>query len=202
MKKLLKKYSLVLFFVGVFIPHQISNAVEKAVIVLTGQSNMARSASNITALMPGYDVINCSKGGTSVTQWQRGNALYEDCVAKVQGRNVVGIMHFQGERDSYDPVVYSQWSALTLQFFDNFREDIGADGVTVVYAQLGTPPTDRDRPYWQNIQSQQAHLYESDATLRLIRTYTITPYCPATGPHWCSAGYVTIAQKFVSKFLE
>jgi len=202
MKKILRKYSLLLFFFVIFIPHQISNAVEKAVIVLTGQSNMARSASNITALLPQYDVINCSKGGTSVTQWQRGNALYEECLGKVEGRNIAGIMHFQGERDSYDPIVYSQWSALTLQFFDDFREDTNSSGVTIVYAQLGTPPTDRDRPYWRNIQSQQAYLYLSDPTLRLIRTYNITPYCPETGPHWCSAGYVTIAQRFVSKFLE
>ena len=202
MRKLIKKYSLILFFVGVFIPHQISNAVENAVIVLTGQSNMTRSASNITALMPGYDVINCSKGGTSVTQWQRGNALYEDCVVKVQGRNVVGIMHFQGERDSYDAKVAPQWSVLTRQFFNNFREDVKANGITVVYAQLGTPPTDRSRPYWQNIQSQQAQLLQYDSTLQLVRTYNITPYCPTTGPHWCSTGYLVIAKRFVDKFNE
>jgi len=194
MKKYIKKYSFVLFFCVIFLPHQF----EKAIIVLTGQSNMARSAPYITKAMPEYTVVNCAKGGTSVAQWQRGAAVYQNCVTKLQGRKVVAIFHFQGERDSYDEVVAPQWTMLTQQFFDDFREDTNSPGAKIVFAQLGTPPTDRERPYWRSIQSQQANLERNDPTITMVRTYNITPYCPIEGPHWCGAGYIEISKLFVN----
>lgn len=42
------------------------------IIVLTGQSNMVRSADAIAERVPGYSVVDCSVGGSSVTRWQHG----------------------------------------------------------------------------------------------------------------------------------
>ena len=170
------------------------------VIVLTGQSNMKLSSPYID--LPGYQKIDCSRSGSSVSQWQRGELFYNNCLQKVEGRNIAGIFHFQGERDSYNASTYSQWSNLTLQFFNDFREDTDSYGVKIVYAQIGTPPTDMSRPYWRNIQRQQARLYELDSTLRRIVTYDITPYCPAQGPHFCPNGYQIIADRFEDAFLS
>lgn len=187
--------------------HNLILQVFMYIIVLTGQSNMDRSAEYITALLPGYEVVNCARGGTSVTQWQRGQKWYELCVDRVlelknEGYTVSAIFHMQGERDSYDPIVAPQWRAFTYQFFSHFRQDTNSIGVPVVTAQIGTLPTDKPRPYWGLIQEQQEDIPLNHPTLYLIHTSDIVPYCPVQGPHWCPEGYAEIAARFVGEFWQ
>ena len=169
------------------------------VVVVSGQSNALQSYPYIS--LAGYDIINCAVGGTSVTKWQRGQVPYENCLDLVAGRDIAGILHFQGERDSRNANVYLQWTDLTLQFFNHFREDTNSQGVRIVYARLGLLPTDVNRPYWNKIKNQQNKLPDFDSTLYMINTSDINPYCPIEGPHWCPEGYQAIADRFEYRFL-
>lgn len=184
------------------------------IIILTGQSNMVRSADAIKALMPGYTVVDCSVGGTSVTQWQRGDLIYDECLARIkaeiaQGGVVAGIMHFQGEADTgagdYDAAI--QWDVLAYRFVNNIRLDVGgtAKKVPFVYAQLGRKPTDLpERPYWHLVRAKQVELTEEHpaSNLRMVATWNLEPHCPEGGVHWCAEVYPVIAQRFVDKFYE
>lgn len=175
-----------------------------AIIILTGQSNMVLSADAIAARMPGYTVVDCSVGGSSVTRWQRGDLIYDRCVAAVRaeivrGGVVVGIMHFQGERDTYSTVAF-RWKTLTLRFFRDIRRDIGAPAIPIVYAQIGKKPTDKPRPYWYRIQRSATELQIGHPNLYMITTSDLEPHCPSGGVHWCPEVYPKIAGRFVTMF--
>lgn len=174
------------------------------VIVLTGQSNMVLSADSISALMPDYVVVDCSRSGSSIMEWQAGKPLYESCVSKVRsqierGGEVVGIMHFQGERDTYSTVAF-RWKTLTLRFFRDIRRDIGAPAIPIVYAQIGKKPTDKPRPYWYRIQRSATELQIGHPNLYMIITNDLEPHCPRGGVHWCPEVYPIIAGRFVEMF--
>lgn len=181
------------------------------IIVLTGQSNMVKSAYAITKMMPGYTVVNCAVGGSSVAQWQRGQPIYNRCVAKVKaeierGGVVVGIMHFQGERDTREDsrMIASQWDDMTYRFLSAMRTQFHARKAPIVYAQIGTAPNDSLHPYWSLVQRKQIELRIEHPTARLwmIKTSDLEPHCPDGGVHWCSEVYPVIAQRFVNTFLS
>lgn len=193
----MNRYMLILALLGTLLVN-----TEKPVIVLTGQSNMMRSYDQVVLQMPDYEIINCAVGGTSITQWQRGMDVYENCVSIVRGKNVVGVFHFQGEHEAGNPDTYNLWSSLTLKFFRTFLVDIASPDATIVYAQLGSLPTNREYPYWSNIQNQQDRFNEFHPEYPMVITNDIVPYCPVSGPHWCEEGYTRIAKRFIRKYFR
>ncbi len=193
-----------------------AKAVEsKLAFVLTGQSNMVLASDKIEALIKtkyGSQTlaVKCAVGGSSILRWQKGADLYEACLqmtraAIADGYTIEAIFLYQGERDSHDSDVGPVWKKYFYSFAKDFRWDlegatVGKITIPVVYAQLGKYPTDRPRPYWDDIRKQQDEAVVNHPNLFLIRTWDIAPYCPASGPHFCPDGYSIIAQRFVSGY--
>jgi len=176
------------------------------IIVLTGQSNMVRSAPHIAALLPDYTVINCAVGGTSVTPWQKGEAVYEKCVAKVlpeirNGGQVAGILHFQGEADAQEYEVARRWHTLTQQFLLTLRADLDAPTALFVYGKLGKRPLAAGYPHWYIVNIKQEKLLADHPEYRMIYTSDLEPHCPPEGVHWCDDVYPVLAGRFVEAFL-
>jgi hypothetical protein len=179
----------------------------KPVVIVAGQSNAVGSAPQLAARLPNMIVVNCALDGSPITRWQRGQDLYEKCLAKVQpyqqaGNRIAWIFWMQGERDSYDAAVAPHWRELFYQFAHDFRADLNMKGAPVVYAQLGPQPTDKPRPYWRSIQYQQSQARIGHPNLIMIRSYDISPYCPAIGPHWCDDGYGVIARRAIHAYRQ
>lgn len=197
MKKLILLLILLFFCVSATLPKQ--------AILLAGQSNMAKSANNIIALMPDYRIINCSVGATSITTWQKGEVQYDNCLALVKrfqadGYIIKGIFWYQGEQDTKERIIASQWKSLFYAFVNDFRTDIGVRA-PVIFAQLGAMPV-MGREYWANVKYQQRISASDNRQLYMITTSDIHPYCPTLAVHFCEDGYKIIASRFVDRFEE
>ena len=176
-------------------------------IVIIGQSNGVRMSPYLKSIMPKYLVVNCAKGGSSVDEWQPGDSLYRNFVNTVNSKKqsgyiLSGVCLFQGERDSYETSIYQKWSDLTMNFLNSFMTETNSLGVRIAIAQLGKQPTDRPRPYWKNIQTQQVSIINRYENFKLVRTSTISPYYPSSGPHYSATAYEKIAKLFQQKILE
>lgn len=184
----------------------IASTSPKQAIILAGQSNMGKSAENISLLMPDYLVINCAVGGSSITTWQKGQIQYENCLTKVlniqeDGYVIEGIFFYQGERDSGNYDVARLWKLYFYRFVNNFRVDIGIQA-PIVFAQLGVKPLQDGRLYWSTIKNLQRLSESEDKEIHMIYTGDIKPYCPVSAVHFCPDGYVEIANRFTNRFEE
>lgn len=171
-------------------------------IIVTGQSNAKGTASKLIGVMPNHLIVNTAEGGTSIEEWVKGTSLYNRAIQMTfdtlrSGNRVVGMFHFQGEGNTGSIKKAKAYKRLTIEFFNKFRMQCGLTSVPLVFAQLGLKPTESfpARDYWEYIQAQQRNISHQFPTYKMIKTYDITPYCPADGVHWCEEGYTLIANR-------
>ena len=203
MKKLLCLFAICFLLISGFSQSTVSFVETKQAFVTTGQSNMKGTEPYLKYFLRDYLIITCSVGKTSVLEWQKGTPNYENCLgkvgtAKINGYEIIGMFHYQGEKDTKIQTTSRSWDVLTMRFFDDFRHDIGASNIRVVYAQLGYPIAAMDVPYWNRVMIKQTNLRSLDPTLRMIVTKDITPYC--RNIHWCPDGYKEIAKRFILSY--
>jgi hypothetical protein len=133
-------------------------------------------------------VLNCAKGATSISQWQRSLAddtLYGQCrkrafAASAQGA-ISGFIFMQGESDAQNYADASQWAERFGLLVDSIRGDFG--NVPIVFTQLGNHADDATYPYWSVVKSQQASVNRT--CVGMISTDDL----PMNGPHFYTAGY-------------
>lgn len=106
-------------------------------------------------------LVPCAKGGTSISQWQKGQPHYNRAVARVQealeeeGTYLAGITFYQGEEDSRTSAA-NLWASRFMQFVLDIRSDLG--NVPIVFCQLGPNPNLSTRPQWNTVKAQQASI--------------------------------------------
>lgn len=149
-------------------------------------------------------LIPCAKDGSSITDWAQSlseRSLYGSCLKRVRAAstmgNVSGILFFQGEADTIDPVKYptlqpaaDTWAEKFATFAYNFRQDIGNPTTPLVYAQLGQPEDLQGLPNWALVQAQQANIQIPNA--KMIKTNDL----PMVGIHYTADSYVSIGERF------
>ncbi len=184
------------------------------VFVLAGQSNMAQNHARLEMkLKERYGtetiVIQAAVGGTSITQWQRGQTPFNNCIAQadealaIEGNEPKAVLFFQGERDTINETAL-QWKSLFWASMRDLRVDMGSPYMPVVYAVLGAPPVGElyngepvSRPYWMDVHNQQKAAIENHTAFQYFGTWDI-PRIPAN-VHYEDAGYEAIAQRFMAK---
>src|SRR4051812_37017561 len=86
-------------------------------------------------------LIPCAFGGTSLEQWKRGGALYEDAIKRtkfaMKSGRLRGILWHQGEADSGTSALASSYRERWTAFITALRQDLEAPDVPVVVGQLG-----------------------------------------------------------------
>ena len=154
---------------------------------------------------PGYTIglIPCAVGGTSIAQWQRGQAPYSDCVALTQaalaaspGASVDAIIFYQGEDDTFSAVQAAAWPAAFVKFFKDFRADAQIDLHTpVVYAEIGPNPNDPARPAWAYLQSLQVGMENNYANVKLFDCRDLTTLPAPNQIHLNVTGQTTAGRR-------
>lgn len=144
-------------------------------------------------------LIPCAKGGTSITEWQKGQTLYTDCLNKVKavqanGAVIEGMLMSQGEADSETKQAANAWGGLAIQFAIDFRSDYGKPYSPFIFAQLGYDPNANKYPYWMRLHNLQPEILSGHGNFRMI----VTDDLPKNSDkiHFNHDSQVTIGQRF------
>ncbi len=151
-------------------------------------------------------LIPCAKEGSSITDWQKSlndQTLYGSCLKRVRAASpmgtVSGILFFQGEADTIDPLKYptlnpqaDAWAEKFATFAYNFRTDIGNLDLPLVYAQLGQPKDLEGLPNWALVQAQQASIQIPNGMM------IATDDLAMDGLYFTVDSYKTIGERFAA----
>jgi hypothetical protein len=145
-------------------------------------------------------MLNCARGATSLSQWQRALAddmLYGQCrkralAASAQGE-ISGFVFVQGESDAQSLADATQWANRFEVLIDSLHDDFG--NVPVVFSQLGNHADDAIYPYWSVVKAQQSSV--DLPNVHMIATNDL----PMNGLHYFKVGYDTIGQRLAEAML-
>lgn len=173
------------------------------VYLLMGQSNAAFMGQNdlgvLQQALGAVAVINCAVPSTDMGRWMDGGDLYAACVSQARATiagtpnaYLAGVMFWQGETDStWGSYHITLWPYRFGTMVSGLRAIFGA-GVPVTFAQVALNPLDPNRPVFRDTQTTV-----SIAGVKMILTDGIAP----VGDHTDTAGYFTMAQRFINSFL-
>ena len=85
-------------------------------------------------------LICCADGGTKLSQWQKGELLYENAVAQARlaqrTSTIVGVLWHQGESDC-PPELSATYKARFEKMMSSLREDLGLAKTPFIIGELG-----------------------------------------------------------------
>ena len=107
----------------------------------SGASLAASFAEQYSREVAPIGLIPCADGGTSITEWQRGDLLFDHAVmqAKLAARTskLTGILWHQGEYDCLNPAALVNYPPLFLATMTAFRQELR--DLPIVLGELGYP---------------------------------------------------------------
>ncbi|CAG7905813.1 unnamed protein product [Brassica rapa] len=89
-------------------------------------------------------LVPCSVGGTKLSQWQKGEFLYEETVKRAKaavasgGGSYQAVLWYQGESDTVDMVDASDYKRRLIKFFNDLRSDLQHPNLPIVQVALAT----------------------------------------------------------------
>jgi hypothetical protein len=153
-------------------------------------------------------LVPCAVSGSNAQQWQKGQSIYQNCLSKTNaalstqpGVYLSGVIHAQGEANTYNQQAADEWGWYTLQFARDFRTDTGYLAVPFIYAQLGKDPKLSTHPYWSYLQVLQASLQNPPVYpyIRMVKTLDI----PTNQQHFDGAeSYKILGRRFAAVFFS
>ncbi len=156
-------------------------------------------------------LIPCAKGNSSLFEWQRSlsdETLYGSCLKRIRAASTVGevagILFFQGEADARDPKQNRKKTLLPDEWADNFavvvndwRTDLNAPDLPVVFAQIGTTTAPDKYPNWVTVQDQQQRIHLP--SVAMIKTDDLPV---RDDVHFTNDGYRMVGQRFAEAYLH
>jgi hypothetical protein len=157
-------------------------------------------------------LIPCAKNSSSINAWQRDertSSLYGSCLKRARlamayGKPA-GLLFYQGETDTTDPGLYpdkrigdpAEWASRFAQMVSDWRSDLGAPGLPVVFAQLASNGDPTSFIHWEAIRAQQASV--TLPNVGMIRTDDLEL---GDAVHLTVAGYLEVGRRFAEAYLE
>lgn len=134
-------------------------------------------------------VVQCSKGATSMGDWQRSYAddtLYGSCLKRIRATlgEVVLIAISQGETDAINYSDAYTWDWKFSQLVNALRADIGV--VPIIFTQLPEHADDANYPYWNTVRQKQAAF--SMYCVEMVETVGLSMIFP----HFTTSSYESI----------
>ncbi len=81
-------------------------------------------------------IVSCARGGTNIDEWERGEFLYDEAVARMRqaarSGTLAGILWHQGEANRDD----TDYHLKIERLIENLREDLGMPGLPFVAGQV------------------------------------------------------------------
>ncbi len=132
-------------------------------VAFAGQSNIV-AGNGLSDQVTG-NKIECAVGGTYIAEWQKGQRLYESCLAQMKQSPPAAIIWWQGEADAHDMGLTLIWKDQFERMVKDMRTDLGAS-VLFIYVQLGNGPSgEMATPVWQEMRRQQASVQLPDMVM-------------------------------------
>jgi len=137
------------------------------IYLMMGQSNLANMppqyiSEPLSWLVPtNINVIQCARGGSALSEWQKGEPLYEAALAayrsKMDSGKLAGIFFWQGEKEGVhgSDEEARTWARRFARFVFDFRADVGDPNLRVVFMQIGILDS---YPYARVVREQQASI--------------------------------------------
>lgn len=138
-------------------------------VAFLGQSNIvagnglssAYIQTSKNAVMP----IECAVGGTYLDEWQKGQPLYNECLAQMRIHPPKYIIWWQGEADAHDMALTLTWGSRFTTLINDLRSDLGYQ-IPITYVQLGDGPgVEMQGDKWQEMRRQQANVQLSNSKM-------------------------------------
>ena len=156
-------------------------------------------------------LIPCALQDSLINDWQRDlsrDSLYGSCLRRVQLAQemgeLAGILVYQGESDGLDPLQFAErevsaetYTLKFTQFITDFRSDLRAPNLPVVYAQIATTQWPDVFTHWELIQEQQAAVI-----LNCSRMITTDDLALRDFAHLTKEGYQTVGSRYASAYLS
>jgi hypothetical protein len=178
------------------------NQVDAVSIDSAGYSAALSFARSIRETHPDWSIgiLNCAKGATSLSQWQRTLAddlLYGQCrkrafAASAQGV-ISGFVFLQGESDAQSLADAMQWAGRFEGLVNSLHQDFG--NVPVVFVQLGKHADDATFPYWSLVKAQQASV--DLPCVQMVATDDLS----LNGVHFFTTGYDVIGERLADALI-
>lgn len=104
-------------------------------VSVNGSNNFYREIEQYKSTK-GTVAIYCAQGGTNISQWQKGQPLYEDCIQKMKAiPNSVawGMAYLQGENECASG---APWRGPFEQLIKDFRADTNSPNMAVAWMRI------------------------------------------------------------------
>ncbi|XP_010556429.1 PREDICTED: probable carbohydrate esterase At4g34215 [Tarenaya hassleriana] len=103
-------------------------------------------------------LVPCAIGGTSISQWQKGESLYEETVrraamatATANGGSYKAVLWYQGESDTVDPEESELYKQRLIKFFTDLRSDLRDPNLPIIQVALASG----EGPYLEAVREAQ-----------------------------------------------
>ena len=162
-------------------------------------------AKELAAASPGASIglIPAAFGGTTLLQWQRDGALYEEAVrrtkAAMRSGTLRGILWHQGEGDADSAEKASTYRDRFSQFISGLRQDLGAPDAPVVVGELGRFFSDR-APYGKVVNEQLALISRTVPRVALASSFGLRD--KGDGVHFDSVSLRELGTRYAGAFLK
>jgi hypothetical protein len=167
-------------------------------IIIVGQSN-ATGLVNYGGLSQklGAGIIDCTHGGKPIIDFMASwdsTTFYGDCLKKVGGMKVSGIVFWQGETDSKDYVSAKNWPARARAVMAGLRNETAGIDMPIVMVALNNKPS--PYKYWKAIRTFQLRMFAPNLTVIDSSPYAFKP----DSVHLTPSGYDQISCKIAEIF--
>ncbi|KAL0847908.1 hypothetical protein Bca101_021155 [Brassica carinata] len=145
-------------------------------------------------------LVPCSIGGTKLSQWQKGESLYEETVRRAKAAKVASgggsyqaVLWYQGESDTVDMVDASVYKKRLVQFFNDLRNDLQHPNLPIIQVALATGAG----PYLDAVRKAQLETGLENVHCVDAKGLPLEP----DGLHLTTSSQVRLGQMLVDAFL-
>ncbi|KAL0652408.1 hypothetical protein Bca4012_095099 [Brassica carinata] len=145
-------------------------------------------------------LVPCSIGGTKLSQWQKGEFLYEETVRRAKaamvasgGGSYEAVLWYQGESDTVDMVDASVYKNRLVQFFSDLRNDLQHPNLPIIQVALATGAG----PYLDAVRKAQLETGLENVHCVDAKGLPLEP----DGLHLTTSSQVRLGQMMVDAFL-
>ena len=183
-----------------------ASAADPLNIVIIGQSNAYFLADAPSGIQERFaqeglevNIIKCAKGGTPIAQFQQNWAawsIYGKCMQDIAGRQVDGVIFWQGEADSKTKSGPVLWARDFTRLISALRADLNNPRLPVVMAMLNGR-THAYAAWWITMRMAQSQVFAPN----LIHIDTNNALFQDDDVHLTPDGYHLIGRDFAEALL-
>lgn len=150
-------------------------------------------------------LIPCADGGTSLSQWQPGEALYDNAVFRarlaMRTSKLMGVLWHQGEGDCKSEL-YPYYEKKCMNVFESMRKDLGIENVPFIVGGLGDylPEYDESTKNYVHINASLKKMAHEHSYIGYVSAEGLTPN--PDNLHFNARSLREFGERYFGKFEE